>query len=284
MVYLHFTPAAPLYKFPWPGLFPTALSFTCGSQPSDPVPPSCSRAMRWSCGRQPPSTPTMPQNQNEEGHEAREDCRGGVLATGKNNKAHAPFSYSQISALSSNPVPALNRIPPQTRGSAMSAQFISSEQPAQPVLSEWVLFLNHLFWEMSLLSLGGWNTHTRHPTALPGMGKAAVAPAQWCSLGMACCWWEIQKPAPPAPWAQQPGQGTVTNSCNYCQHENCLQVSLFKNDSESWWELQHFHTDFNCILASLKLIFICSNSKMFLPPNWGWTQICLLVNTDLATS
>lgn len=138
MVYLHFTPAALLYKCIWPGLIPTALSFTCGSHPSDPVAPSCSRAraMRWSYGRQPPSTATMPQNQNEERHEAREDCRRGVLATGKNNRARASFSCSHIPALSSNAVPAQNRIPSQTRGSDMSAQFVSSEQPAQPVLNE----------------------------------------------------------------------------------------------------------------------------------------------------
>lgn len=60
--------------------------------------------------------PQQPQNQKEEGHEAREDCRD-ALATDKNNKAPASFSSSQISALCSNPVPALHRIPSQTRGS-----------------------------------------------------------------------------------------------------------------------------------------------------------------------
>lgn len=122
---------------PWPGLFPTALS-PMSLIPQILCPSSCSRAsaMRWSCGRQPPSTPTKPQNQNEEGHGARVGCRGDGLAIDKNNKARASFSYSQIPALSSNPVPALNRIPSQTRGSVMSAQFVSSEQPPQPVLNE----------------------------------------------------------------------------------------------------------------------------------------------------
>lgn len=146
MVYLHFTPAASLYKSIWPGLFPTALSLTCGSHPSEPVASFCSRGRAM--GLEPRVTDDHPQclqchrDQKAGSQGQREDCKGDILAIDRNNKAHRSFSCFHIPAFSSNPVPAPNRSQSQKKGSNMSALFVSSKQPAQPVLNK--LGFHHL--------------------------------------------------------------------------------------------------------------------------------------------
>lgn len=145
-------------------------------------------------------------------------------ATDKNNKARASFFSDLCSFQQSSTCPQQNSFSDERQCHVCMAHQLSATCSAS---SWWVLFINHLFWEMSLLSLGGWNTHTRHPKTLPGVGKAAVPPAQWCwhpagaASGSVLLVMGLQKfPAPPAAWAQQPGQGTF--SCNYCKHEDWL--------------------------------------------------------------
>ena len=134
MVYSHFTPAAPLYKSVWPGLFPTALSLTPQSLWPHSAPEAVPRD--GAVADDHPQCLQCHRDQKGGSQGQREDCKGDILAIDKNNKAHTSFSCSHIPALSSSPVPAPSRFHSWKRGSDMPALFVSSEQPAQPVLAE----------------------------------------------------------------------------------------------------------------------------------------------------